>query len=132
MKTNIENRTWIAFANRNKCRHADAIRELNFINWVMGRAKFTIGDTIYLFMSDERRIRFKMVVSKENCKREDQEYWETEVPNDITYKLEIVTEYHGEKLNESELKKHGFSGGKSIEQPMCNNKELFEYIKSIL
>ena len=47
------NRTWIAFANKKRCRHADAINTLGFISWRMGRARFAIGDIVYLFMSDE-------------------------------------------------------------------------------
>ena len=38
------NRTWIAFANKKRCRHADAINTLGFISWRMGRARFAIGD----------------------------------------------------------------------------------------
>ena len=38
------NRTWLAFANRKRCRHTDAIHSLGFINWRMGRARFSIGD----------------------------------------------------------------------------------------
>jgi hypothetical protein len=49
----------------------------------MGRARFAIGDVVYLFMSDERCVRFKMVVTAENCKREDQAYWVETPPNDI-------------------------------------------------
>lgn len=69
----LSNRTWIAFANRNRCRHADAIHNLGFINWRMGRARFAIGDIVY----------------------------------------------------------HGFKGGRSLEIPNCNNKELINYIKSV-
>ena len=43
------NRTWLAFANRKRCRHADAIHSLGFISWRMGRARFSIGDIVYLF-----------------------------------------------------------------------------------
>lgn len=57
------NRTGLAFANRKRCRHADAIHTLGFINWRMGRARFAIGDVVYLFMSDERCVRFKMIVT---------------------------------------------------------------------
>lgn len=57
----LQNRTWLAFANRKRCRHADAIQSLGFISWRMGRARFAIGDVVYLFMSDERCIRFKEV-----------------------------------------------------------------------
>lgn len=53
------NRTWIAFANKKRCRHVDAINTLGFISWRMGRARFAIGDIVYLFMSDERYVRFK-------------------------------------------------------------------------
>lgn len=125
------NRTWIAFANRKRCRHADAIHNLGFISWRMGRAHFAIGDVVYLFMSDERCIRFKMVVTAENCKREDQNYWVETAPNDITYKLELLEEYNGTNLNESNLYMHGFSGGQSLQVPNCNNIELLNYIKTI-
>lgn len=62
-------RTWLAFANRKRCRHADAIHSLGFISWRMGRARFAVGDVVYLFMSDERCVRFKLVVTEENCKK---------------------------------------------------------------
>ena len=125
------NRIWLAFANRKRCRHADAIHELGFISWRMGRAHFSIGDIVYLFMSDERKIRFKMVVTKENCKREDSDFWIEDAPNDTTYKLELLEEYKGDQLSEVDLLNHGFSGGKSLEVPNCNNKELIDYIKSV-
>jgi hypothetical protein len=124
------NRTWLAFANRKRCRHADAIHSLGFISWRMGRARFAIGDIVYLFMSDERKVRFKMVVTAENCKREDKDFWVETAPNDRTYKLELLEEYTGSDLNESVLFEHGFSGGKSLEIPNCNNEELLNYIKS--
>lgn len=127
----LQNRTWLAFANRKRCRHADAIHNLGFISWRMGRARFSIGDLVYLFVSDERCIRFKMIVTAANCKREDQAYWVDTPPNDITYKLELLEEYNGTKFSEQELCKHGFKGGRSLENPSCNNTELIDYIKSI-
>lgn len=127
------NRTWLAFANRKRCRHADAIHNLGFISWRMGRrARFTIGDIVYLFMSDERRVRFKMVVTAEDCKREDKAFWIEKAPNDTTYKLELLEEYFGDKLTEKDLCEHGFSGSGSLEGPICNNMELLNYIKSII
>ena len=127
----LRNRTWLAFANRKRCRHADAILSLGFISWRMGRARFAVGDVVYLFMSDERCVRFKMVVTAENCKREDQVYWVETPPNDITYKLELLEEYDGAKLSEQELRKHSFKGGRALEIPSCNNVELINYIKSV-
>ena len=107
----LNNRTWLAFANRKRCRHTDAIHYLGFINWRMGRVRFSIGDIVYLFMSDERCVRFKMVVTAENCKREDQSFWVVTPPNEITYKLELLEEYEGTMLSEKELCKYGLKGG---------------------
>ena len=125
------NRTWLAFANRKRCRHADAIHALGFISWRMGRARFAIGDVVYLFMSDERRVRFKMVVTAENVEREDQAFWVEKAPSDKTYRLELLEEYDGTLLSEQEMFKHGFKGGKSLEVPNCNNKQLLDYIKTV-
>ena len=97
----------------------------------MGRVRFSIGDIVYLFMSDERKVRFKMVVTVEKCKREDSAFWVEAAPNDITYILELIEEYTGTDLNEPILCNHGFSGGKSLEIPNCNNIELKNHIKSI-
>ena len=125
------NRTWIAFANRNSCRHADAILNLGFISWRMGRARFALGDIVYLFMSDERCVRFKMVVTAEHQVRQDKDLWIEKAPNDKTYKLELLEEYNGSQLAEAVLLQHGFKGGKSLEIPNCNNLQLIKYIKSI-
>ena len=127
----LQNRTWLAFANRKRCSHAEAIHNLGFISWRMGRARFAVGDVVYLFMSDERCVRFKMMVTAENCKREDQAYWVETPPNDITYKLELLEEYDGTELSEQELCKHGFKGARSLEIPSCNNVELINYIKYV-
>ena len=97
------NRTWIAFANKYSCRHVDAINSLGFIAWRMGRARFAIGDIVYLFMSDERYVRFKMIVTVENCKREDKEFWIEKAPDDKTYKLELLAESNRSRLTESDL-----------------------------
>lgn len=126
----LQNRTWLAFANRKRCRHADAIHNLGFISWRMGKARFAMGDIVYLFMSDERCVRFKMIVVAENSMREDQAFWVETPPNDITYKLELLEEYDGTKLSEQDLCKHGFKGGRALEIPSCNNIELINYLKS--
>ncbi|WP_288276352.1 hypothetical protein [uncultured Prevotella sp.] len=120
----------LAFAQRDICNHAKALHELGFINWTMHLTKFDIGDIVYLFMSDERRLRFKTVVVAKDCPRKDGLYWEDQNKIDSykTYKLQLVEEYSGKGLEEAELKKHGFNGGGSIEKPLKNNPQLFEYI----
>lgn len=127
----LHNRTWLAFANKRRCRHADAIHSLGFISWRMGRARFTIGDVVYLFMSDERRVRFKMVVTAEKVDREDKAFWVEKAPSDKTYRLELLEEYDGVLLSEQGMFKYGFKGGKSLEIPNCNNKQLLDYIKTV-
>lgn len=82
-------------------------------------------------MSDERYVRFKMIVTAENCKREDKGFWIEKAPDDKTYKLELLAESHRSRLTESDLSQHGFKGGKSLEIPNCNNMELINYIKYV-
>ena len=127
----METKRWLAFANRKRCNHAQALKELGFINWTMNRVNYNIGDIVYLFLSDERCVRFKTIVVDKDCCREDSMYWIEPAPYDSTYKLELVSEYRGSELSEDELKKHGFNGGRSIETPMFNNDQLFEYIDDI-
>lgn len=122
-----KNRTWIVFANESKYSHREALKKLNFINWTMEQsAKFEINDIVYLFMSDDRSIRFKTIVEKKGVEREDCDLWK-----DKTYRLRFVSEYRGNMLTENELVNHGFNGGNSLLQPNCNNKDLIEYVDSI-
>jgi len=81
-------------------------------------------------MSDERRVRFKMVVVDRNCARTDSAYWIKKAPTNLTYKLSLANEYHGDQLKEIYLKKYGFSGN-CIQNPSCNNTDLTEYIDSV-
>lgn len=126
------NRTWLVFANNGKFRHADAIKELRFIDWRMSRNfRFSLGDIVYVYMSAEQSVRFKMIVTTENCERADSEYWMDKVPAGKCYRLELLEEYGGTLLCNEELKKHGFLGGRSIEHPCCSNAALLEYISSV-
>lgn len=123
-------RYWLATANQERCRHADALHEIGFINWVMGKSfHFNVGDIIYLFMKDERRVRFQLKVVDEYCNREDQAYWISQAPDDITYKLELLNEYNGNLLNEEYLEEYGFNGG--TQNPTYKNEKLMNYITSI-
>lgn len=131
MATIAANRTWIAFANSARCNHSDAIHELKYINWEMGsNFHFAIGDTVYLFISEERSICFKMVVVEQDCSRTDTRYWIEKAPHDITYKLALMDEYNGDKLKEEYLIQYGFSGG-SIQTPSYKNVDLIAYIDSV-
>lgn len=127
-----ENRTWLAFANENKCNHYKALKELGFVSWTTNiSSKFAENDIVFLFMNDDRAIRFKLRVDEVNVPREDGDYWIAPAPKDSTYRLKLVDEYTGSMLNEDVLKKVGFNGGGSILTPICENKGLIEYINKI-
>lgn len=119
---------WLAFANKVRCNHAKALQELGYISWRQDRVKFSIGDIVYLFMSDERCVRFKAVVAA-NQERGDSVYWNGATPKDKTFTLELSEEYVGDDLTETKLLRHGFHGGRSLQHPIKNNSELFEYIQ---
>ncbi|WP_455967525.1 hypothetical protein [Bacteroides fluxus] len=120
---------WMVFANERKCNHTKALRELGYISWRQDRVRFAIGDIVYLFMSDERYIRFKTIVVAANQERGDSDYWKDVAPKDKTYKLELVEEYNDDTLCEANLIEHGFRGGRSLQHPMRNNPTLFGYIQ---
>lgn len=120
---------WLVFCNRKMWHHKEALHEIGFINWTMYRTNFSIGDIVYLFMSDERRVRFMTRVAKDNCERKDGKYRvDNGVSKHLTYKLELVAESMNDALREENLRLHGFNGGRSLQSPMKNNPELFEYI----
>lgn len=127
----MKNKTRLAFANEKKCRHADALKEQGFISWTMYRNRFYIGDIVYLFMSDDRYVRFKTVVVEADCERGDTAYWIIPAPKDKTYKLKLIAEYEGDELGEEVLARYGFKGGKSLERTICNKLELLDYIQSV-
>lgn len=127
-----QNRTWIAFANENKCNHRKALKELGFISWTTDiSSKFVENDIVYLFMNDDRAVRFRLRVEKVNVPREDSAYWIEPAPKDYTYRLKLLDEYDGNLLNEDVLKRVGFNGGRSILTPCCNNAQLLEYIDDV-
>ena len=125
------NRTWLVFANEDKCNHILSFEEQGFISWVENKIKFALYDTVYVFVSSERRIRYKTKVVAVNCRRGDAKYWKGIAPNDTTSMLQLVQEFSGNELDELILLSYGFKGGRSIQTPMCNNTELFEYVESV-
>lgn len=122
------NRTWLAYAQRKICHHREALENLHFISWSMDSAKFEVGDIVYLYMSNEKSIRFKTEVVSENVSRGDAAYWVAEVHPKPTYKLALRKEYFGDALTEEKLMQHGYKRG-SLQRAICNNPRLFAYIE---
>lgn len=97
---------WLVFANKERCNHAKALQELGYISWRQDRVRFAVGDIVYLFMSDERCVRFKTIVTAADQERGDGTYWNGVAPKDKTFKLELVEEYNGDALSETKLLEH--------------------------
>ena len=123
---------WLVFANRKYANHAESFRRIGLVSWKQERNRFQIGDIVYVFVSDERCVKFKAIVTAKDVKREDAAFWNVIAPMHDTYRLSLEAEYEGEGLDESTLKKYGFKGGRSLQHPMklANHPELQTYIQS--
>ena len=67
--------SWLVFAQQESCRHALALAQMGYLCWNPYNRKFEVGDTVYLFMSSDRSIRFKTTVTAVGLPRTDQKYW---------------------------------------------------------
>ncbi len=126
------NRTFLVFANEKRCDHVRAFKEIRCCNWKSQRTKFSIGDTVYVFINSEheRRVRYKTIVTKVGQReRLDKPYWHENIANDISCLLTLVAEYQATEMDFSDLKEHGL---KCIPQGavIANNRELLEYIET--
>ena len=81
-------------------------------------------------MSDSRSVRYEMQEDAEDCEREDQEFWAETPREGLTYKLKLHKEYKGNLLSEAGLEKHGLKHN-SMQNAICNNKPLLDYIQSM-
>lgn len=124
---------WLVFANRKYANHAESFKKIGLISWKQERNRFQIDDIVYVFVSDERRIRFKANVTAKDVMREDAAFWNIAAPMHNTYRLSMEAEYEGEGLDEATLKEYGFKGGLSLQHPMklANHPELLAYIQKL-
>ena len=119
-------------SSRKYANHAESFRQIGIVSWKQERNRFQIGDIVYVFVSDERCVKFKASVTAKDVKREDAAFWNVAVPMHDTYRLSLEAEYEREGLEESTLKKYGFKDGRSLQHPMklANHSELLAYIQS--
>lgn len=126
----MEKNYWLVFANRKYANHTESFRQIGLISWKQERNRFQIGDVVYVFVSDERCIKFKAIVTAKDVIREDAAFWDITAPMHKTYRLTLEAEYQDEGLDEKTLKEHGFKGGRSLQHPMKlkNHPDLLAYI----
>lgn len=98
------------------------------VSWV-DTYGFQVGDIVYLFMSNSRNVRFKTIVEACGVPREDSAFWIEKAPKDLTCRLKIVGENQSNLLKEDNMKTHGFNGGRSLQRPICKNRQLITYIQ---
>ncbi|MBE6337146.1 MAG: hypothetical protein E7066_10835 [Lentimicrobiaceae bacterium] len=127
--TPSKNRRWLILANDAECDYDRAFSEHGYVYINAKNRRINVGDTIYLYMTNEKRVRYDTMVVAVNVKRQDNNYWNISPPKGATCKLEMIGEYKGKALSLSKLKKNGFNGERTIKLPICNNMMLLDYIE---
>ena len=97
------NQSWLVFAKQESCRHALALAQMGYLCWNPHNRKFEVGDTVYLFMSSDRSIRFKTTVTAVGVPRTDQKYWYKPTSGKPICNLSFVESYGGTALEEAKL-----------------------------
>lgn len=113
------NRRWLVFANNEKCNHGRSFAEQGFVSWNPHSRKFAVGDTVYLFFSQDRAVRVKAKVVEVGVPRADKAYWNIPPSDDKTCKLQLVAEYNGDALNESVLMENMASKAEAALNSLC-------------
>ena len=129
--TSSDRQRWLVLVNDRACDYARCFEENSciYIN-TRKKRKPSIGDTVFIYTAKGRRVRFKTQVIGVDVQRHDSVYWKSPQPDGLTCKLQLLAEYKGWALCESNLKLKGeFGGVETIEYPMCNNLRLLDYIE---
>ena len=125
----IENRKWLAYVNDTEYDYERAFIEHGYAYINPKNRRINVGDTVYLYIASEKRVKYDTMVIEIDVKRRDNNYWRVVPPKGAACKLEKIGEYKGKALSLSKLKKNGFNGEKTIKLPICNNAELLDYIE---
>ena len=114
-----EHRKWMITAKRSTFRLADCLEKYGEYHWQQSRYNVNIGDTIYIYISEDREIKYRMTVEDVNVRYDqwmvkEEEFW---VDKDRINQDESDTKYallrlkaisKSGKLTEENLTKHGF------------------------
>ena len=105
-------------AKRSTFKLDECLEKYGEFHWQQTRYNINIGDIIYVYVSEERAIKYKMTVEDvdEPCGRwiaQEEEFWvdKERIQDESQTKyarLRLVKESHSNKLTEENLMKHGF------------------------
>ncbi len=130
-----KNKTWMITAKRSTFRLAECLAKYGEYHWQQSRYNVNVGDTIYVYVSEDREIKYKMVVASINIQYDqwmvkEEEFWVdkdriNQNENDTKYALLRLEDISiSGKLTEESLRKHGFLraplGTKELEGDLLN------------
>ena len=110
---------WLITAKRSTFRLAECLEKYGEYYWQQSRYNVSLGDTIYIYVSEDREIKYRMTVEAINVRYDqwmvkEEEFW---VDKDRINQDESDTKYallrleatsKSGKLTEENLTKHGF------------------------
>lgn len=113
-----EHRSLLITAKQSTFRLAECLAKYGEFHWQQTRYNINIGDIVYIYMSEDRVIRYKMTVERVNERYDrwminEEEFWvdKERIQDESQTKyalLRLVKESHSGKLTEENLVKHGF------------------------
>lgn len=110
---------WLITAKRSTFRLAECLEKYGEYHWQQGRYNVSLGDTIYIYVSEDREIKYRMTVEAINVRYDqwmgkEEEFWVdkeriNQDESEVKYALlRLEATSKSGKLTEENLTKHGF------------------------
>lgn len=113
-----EHRSILITAKRSTFLLAECLAKYGEFHWQQTRFNINVGDIVYVYLSEDREIKYKMIVERINelydrWMTNEEEFWvdKNRLQDESQTKyalLRLVKESHSGKLTEEYLVKHGF------------------------
>ena len=113
-----EHKSILITAKQSTFRLAECLAKYGQYHWQQTRYNINIGDIVYVYVSEERAIKYKMTVEQVDepydfWMAQEEEFWvdKERIQDESQTKyalLRLVKETHSGKLTEEHLMKHGF------------------------
>lgn len=129
---------WLISANSNQYDLSRSFSDCEFVDWVQGKTKYDVGDTVYIYMArPEQKIKYKCLVEKVKLTaeeiRNDKEYWVKQDKYEDSLagsfiRLRLLKKSNNELLDFVHLRENGLNGAPQGKIKL--NGELLDYIES--